>query len=45
MSPETIEKMKVAAKKRGNNRAGTKHSQETKEKMRQSHLKRNKGTL
>jgi hypothetical protein len=45
MSPETIEKMKVAAKKRGNNRAGTKHSQETKEKMRQSHLKRNKETL
>jgi hypothetical protein len=40
MSPETIEKMKVAAKKRGNNREGTKHSQETKEKMRQSALKR-----
>jgi hypothetical protein len=38
MSPETIEKMKIAAKKRGNNKTGKKHSSETKEKMRQSHL-------
>tara|TARA_Y100000389_G_C17195080_1_gene380792 strand:- start:54 stop:614 length:561 start_codon:yes stop_codon:yes gene_type:complete len=40
MSPETIERMKIAAKKRGNNKTGKKHSQETKEKMRQSALKR-----
>jgi hypothetical protein len=40
MSPETIERMKIAAKKRGNNRTNTTHTEETKEKMRQSALKR-----
>tara|TARA_Y100000385_G_C13087516_1_gene637119 strand:- start:1327 stop:1890 length:564 start_codon:yes stop_codon:yes gene_type:complete len=32
--------MSIAAKKRGNNREGTKHSDETKEKIRQAALKR-----